>query len=265
MSSLSSSVQDELVLYQNRMKQFRIEQEKIILDMQQSREKGCNSFMKSSFVTGDANVGRSLLPKQLIDMLNADTLIVPTSCFSGGRSKWPNALVANFANNKVELGFMEDLGSVWNIIKLDNVNKDVSTQGVVLKSKEIGETDRFLAAELQLVEDVQFAAHWTVRIARNAPTDSLFHEQAATSSNGVLVQFELSSESELESEPKLLVMVCPKSTQLGHVERYIAALSEKECSCLDDRLVYTQTWEIIREDTPVEGLESLGEEFDTIM
>lgn len=278
-ASSSSDVDRELVILRTSLERFKLEREVALLDISRSMTKsiatskpgqpGIHSVTFSAGGSKGASRGG-----EISRVLETDVILVAFTDLNGGREKWPSALVANFPRGVAELGFMESNGSLWRLVK-----RDLAQDGmlkVVLQTAEIGEKELYLSADLDLVKDIQQAAVWFLRvIPPTAPVGTLQHQAAAVSSQGLLVQLELLAGAASASaavaatttdganavengigEPRLLVTASAESGEGG-----VALLTEKQ-RLADKSFRWCLLWEVVREDTYVDGLDDLANELE---
>lgn len=280
-SSSMSDADRELVILRSSLEQFKLEREVALLDISRSMTKsiatskpGQPGIHSVTFSAGGSKGGASR-GGEISRVLETDVILVAFTDLNGGREKWPSALVANFPRGVAELGFMESNGSLWRLVK-----RDLAQDGmlkVVLQTAEIGEKELYLSADLDLVKDIQQAAVWFVRvIPPTAPVGTLQHQAAAVSSQGLLVQLELlagaasaaaaavaatttdgaNAVENGSGEPRLLVTASAESGEGG-----VALLTEKQ-RLADKSFRWCLLWEVVREDTYVDGLDDLANELE---
>lgn len=270
----SNVVDRELVILRSSLERFKLEREVALLDMSRSMTKSIATSKPGQAGINSVNyfsAGGSKGAQVVSQVLETDVILVAFTDLNGGREKWPSALVANFPRGVAELGFMESNGSLWRLVKrdIDGMLK------VVLQTAEIGEKELYLSADLDLVKDIQQAAVWVVRvIPPTAPVGTLQYQAAAVSSQGLLVQLELLGGTAPAStavaattdgantvengigEPKLLVTASAASGGGG-----VAILTERE-RLADKSFRWCLLWEVVREDTYVDGLDDLANELE---
>jgi len=228
---------NELLALSTSIAQFREEQERQLLNMTLSKSRKA--------VTTELFSSTGQYKNDLARMLDVDVIISPVTVQRSGGTKWPNALVANFGEDNADLGLMEGHGSLWRMVK-----KEGNFEGtrVFLQSSEIGEKNYYLNSQLALVPEASAAAIWAVKLLVPAPSVGL----TVSSPNALLVQFELVGDRE---EPQLLV-----SATSEHGEKGLAILSQSEreaSKASGDLYQWCLSWEVIREDTVVEGMSFL--------
>jgi len=148
------------------------------------------------------------------------------------------------------------------MVKRDGNAQDGGLLKVLLHTAEIGEKEMFLSPTLELVKDSQQAAVWVARvIPPTVPVGTLQLQAAAASNQGLLIQLEmLGSEDSIatagDREPKLLVTASSDSGEGG-----VAILTEKQ-RLADTSFRWGLVWEVVREDTFVDGLDDLARELE---
>jgi len=259
----SAEVQEKLALFQAGLSAFKQEREAALLDLTKSRVPRTSNSVGGGGVAAPF-LGNKVLKSDLSRVLDTDIILVVHQDAGSefGRDKWPSALVANFARSVAELGFMESNGSLWRIVKRD-LSSSASQDGllkVVLRTAEIGEKEFFLSSELELVKDIQEAAVWFARVvvAPSSFVGTLQLQAAVSSTQGLLVQLELlgSDGDSNEIEPKLLVTASSNTGEGG-----VAILTEKQ-RLLDTTFRWNLVWEVMREDTFVDGIDDLANELE---
>ena len=156
-------VQGDLERFRATMKAFKTEQESILLNMSAGRKKmsSNNTSFATPFNSSSSNNNNGRGSKNdLSKVLETDIILSPLSQTTGGRNKWPHALVANFEDKCADLGFMESNGAVWKLTKVDGTFEGTR---VVLQTAEIGQADYFLTTELDLALEKARAAIFSVR------------------------------------------------------------------------------------------------------
>ena len=270
----TTGVAAELASFRLNLESFKREQEASLLDMSRSKPKnsgvggsGISSAAAAPFLGGKASGADK---GDLSRVLDTDIILVALSDVSGGRDKWPSALVANFPRSVAELGFMESNGSLWRMVKAPSQDGQLK---LVLQTAEIGEKEMFLSADLELVKSIQQAAVWSARVVpptsssatAGATGGSLQLQAAAANSQGLLIQLELqppeaasasSPATGEEDEPKLLVTASSDSGEGG-----VAILTQKQ-RLADTSFRWGLVWEVVREDVFVEGLDDLAAELE---
>jgi len=237
---------NELQALSSSIAQFREEQERALLNV--SLGKGGRKAAAT-----DLFAAKGVYKNDLARLLDTDVVISPITSYKCGGTKWPSALVANFREESVDLGLMESNGSLWRLIKKEGGGGETR---VLLQSSEIGEKCLFLTSQLTLVPEVASAAVWNIKALVPSPQAGL----ALSSPQSLLVQFELANSGSSSSggsggqvdEVQLLV-----SATSEHGERGIAILSQSErdaSKANGDLYQWSLSWEIVREDTVVDGL-----------
>jgi len=262
-SAKNMEVEEKLALFRAGLAAFKQEREAALLDLTKSRVPRASNSIVGGGVAAPF-LGNKVLKSDLSRVLDTDIILVvhQDAGSEAGRDKWPCALVANFARSVAELGFMESNGSLWRIVKRD-LSSSASQDGllkVVLRTAEIGEKELFLSSELELVKDIQEAAVWFARVVvtPSSLVGTLQLQAAVSSTQGLLVQLELlgSDGDSNEIEPKLLVTASSNTGEGG-----VAILTEKQ-RLLDTTFRWNLVWEVMREDTFVDGLDDLANELE---
>lgn len=146
---------DSLEELRQNLKTFKMEQESKLLDMAQVRT-------RETPLTQPVMTAKTGSKNDLVRFLDTEIIIAVASSSSGGRNKWPTALIASFQERVADLGFMESNGSLWKMIRKDGNYEGVR---VILQTAEFGEKELFLTPDLELAQEQSKAAVWLLRLA----------------------------------------------------------------------------------------------------
>lgn len=183
-----------------KIKAFQIEQE-IALSKIGALPRDRNSHVKITLAANSLiNKNKSRNEKTVEKFLDIDCIIVPDTSnrrFNPSKS-WPCSLIALYSEKFADLGNIESYGSLWRIKKFENHSK--ISHAVVLQASEIGEVPMFLSNTLDLVDSIESAAKWIIRlvtpeernVSQSASEAAMFTEFSLSAINaGLFVSFQL--------------------------------------------------------------------------
>lgn len=179
------------------------------------------------------------------EAVDTEVLLVPVETVC--THSWPRALVGNAADRCIEMGTMEAHGSLWRLVRNGT---SAGMLRVLLQTAEYGEDSLFLSAELELVTEREGAALWVVKAV---PAKGLLSSAyRGASEQGVLVQLELHDAAIGAGSGRLL---SSGSCDRGRAGLGLMTAAQRQVGDIK----WSVTFEVIREDTPVSGLEALGD------
>lgn len=191
------------------------------------------------------STGLGPLCSDISEAVETEVLLVPVETTNA--HSWPRALVGNATDRCLELGTMEAHGSLWRLVRNGT---SAGMLRVHLQTAEYAEEPLFLSAELELVSERDGAALWVVKAV---PARGLLSSAyTGASEQGVLIQLELYDAALGAGSGRLL---STGSCERGRAGLAVMTAAQRQVGDVK----WSAAFEVIREDTPVTGLEALGE------
>ena len=252
----------EIDKIRKRISDYRIEkEEELLLEASASKERGIvPSATKQAQLQMNQPFSRLASKEEISRFLEVDCIISPYTPLVCG--EWPGALIRSSIDKSCDLGYADNHGSLWKMIRKDS---GIPGTHVILQSSEIGERALYVTSTLALSADVTSAAVWTLRVQQQ--TSSRENELLKpTMAFGSLVQFVLLSrrgDGGIDTSPfdtgqpeKHRYLVAAKATS-GSGEKGVAVLNQSDRMASNDTFSWALTWQVVREDAVVDGFSFL--------